>query len=361
MKSVYLEAYFRNNLGDDMFVRTLLRRFPDVRFFSYIPKEYCSTFLSESNFSFSTEDNKNTRLARITRNYYIRFLLNCIRHDAIVKIGGSIFMQKFPDQNTVKRKPTPLWIKRIFFRRRFIIGANFGPYFTQRFLELGRAGFKCHKGVCFRDSGSYELFKDIEQVHMAPDVLFGYRYYPAYQKGNGVGISVIAPENKQYVDAYTEQYYNTVAEICDILSEQGISVKLYGFCRAEGDETAAQKIIGRMKSNHIPQVLIYNGDIDDFLDKFNECEYVLAGRFHAMILGFMMHKKVLPVIYSQKQSNVLSDMNYEGGIWDLLHGELPAANEIIHRCWQNTVPDDLDWLARESSKQFAQLEDYLYH
>lgn len=362
MKSIYLEAYFRNNLGDDMFVRTLLRRFPDVLFFSYIPKEFSSAFLSESNFSaYIEKDKETTRLTRFLQNYGIRFLMNSFRHSAIVKIGGSIFMQKVPDQNTARRKPTPVWVKRILFRRRFIIGANFGPYFTQEFLENGRASFRCHKDVCFRDISSYELFKDIKQVRMAPDVLFGYPYYPPYQKGNGVGISVIAPENKQFLDIYAEQYYNTIADVCDKLAERGIYVTLYGFCRAEDDELAIQRIIRRMKSNHLPNVALYNGDIDDFLGEINKCEFIMASRFHAMILGFVMQKKVLPIIYSQKQINVLSDMNFQGSVWDLMHGELPTAEEIICRCWQNGIPAGLDQLAQESKKQFSELEMFLYH
>ena len=39
---------------------------------------------------------------------------------------------------------------------------------------------------------------------------------------------------------------------------------------------------------------------------------VIATRFHAMILGFLFGKPVYPIIYDEKQSYVLQDLNFFG-------------------------------------------------
>ena len=46
----------------------------------------------------------------------------------------------------------------------FILGANFGPYITQDFFDKYFFLFsKCHD-ICFRDSYSKELFKNLDNV-----------------------------------------------------------------------------------------------------------------------------------------------------------------------------------------------------
>ncbi|MNV44343.1 hypothetical protein D3C71_1360990 [compost metagenome] len=41
-------------------------------------------------------------------------------------------------------------------------------------------------------------------------------------------------------------------------------------------------------------------------------EYMYCGRFHAMILSMLYNQKLLPVVYSNKMTNVLEDIAYRG-------------------------------------------------
>ena len=49
MKKVFVHAYCRQNLGDDMFVLRLLRRYPDVKFYAAVDPRYRTAFASENN------------------------------------------------------------------------------------------------------------------------------------------------------------------------------------------------------------------------------------------------------------------------------------------------------------------------
>lgn len=352
MKKVLVNAYLRQNIGDDMFVHALVRRYPNVKFYMSAARRYRRALEQEPNIVF-IEDNR-WRRNRLTEKLVSRF-----GFDACVKIGGSIFQEAPPDG---KRRHTPPFLGlmyRILGGNKFIIGANFGPYFTNRFLERGKLMLRHCRGVCFRDRYSHALFAQCKNITYAPDVLFGYRAFPEAAKGDGVGISVIAPEQRLFIGQYADQYYDTLAKVCDRLIDDNIPVRLFSFCSAEGDEKAIASIRARMKNPDLVSVCTYQGDIPAFLDSFNSCESILATRFHAMVIGFALGKRVLPIIYNEKLSNVLSDIQFGGAVWNLLEGEIPGATQIIDRCLHNPKVSGMDALAQHSQGQFAKLDAYL--
>ena len=46
---VYLRAYLRNNLGDDMFVRYIAEKYPDVTFKICTSSKYAQPFVKQTN------------------------------------------------------------------------------------------------------------------------------------------------------------------------------------------------------------------------------------------------------------------------------------------------------------------------
>lgn len=56
----------------------------------------------------------------------------------------------------------------------YYISSNYGPYQTQRYFDLSKKTFENCTDLCFRNKYSYELFKDINTIRYAPDVLFSY-------------------------------------------------------------------------------------------------------------------------------------------------------------------------------------------
>lgn len=356
MKRVRFHAYTQKNLGDDMFVLTMLRRYPDVRFFTEADREKCTAFLGEPNVVIedTTDGPKlrrkllNNRLANQVRGRFF--------YDAYVKIGGSIFMEP---RNWKKKKPFPGWQSALLNRNKYVIGANFGPYYTREFLDRTRSSLKYYAGVCFRDTHSYTLFQDLDCVNMAPDVLFGYPGLPHGTTGEGVGISVIHPDRKVTDGVNAETYFAVMAQVCNKLVEMGIPVKLFSFCKAEGDEKAIDEILLRAEKPESIEKICYCGDVDVFLRQLNACQYLMAGRFHAMILGFAMGKRVLPMIYSIKQSNVLEDCGFEGGVWDMRCVADKDPERLIIDCLHNPLCPEVDELKQKAQYHFRQLDRIL--
>ena len=291
-----------------MFIRCIALRYPKASFTICTSSQYASPFEKLPNI-------KNLGSARRTIDrIYNKIAGKQIfkRHlemtaNATMHIGGSIFIE--PDHFTMPKEyhSNP---------NLFVIGCNFGPYHTEMYRHFVFAKLQKAKDVCFRDRYSYDVFSEIEHVRVAPDVLFGYREYPAVQEGCGVGISVINLDKRSDVKHMADTYYDVLAKIVDDCSQKKIPVKLFSFCTDEGDLQAIEEVMNRSETKNA-QVCAYEGDIAAILAQINACEYIIASRFHAMIIGWCLSKKVFPVVYSDKQVHVMEDMAYQESYWDL--------------------------------------------
>ena len=269
--------------------------------------------------------------------------------DAVVKIGGSVFIEYTGWENVPIEIPNPHY---------FIIGANFGPYRTEKFFSAKKQNILQSDDCCFRDQYSYRLFRDVPQVRYAPDTLWAYPHYPAVQKGSGVGISILNLSAFSGLEDQTEAYERGIARICDQHIGAGNKVVLYGFCKTDGDEAAIKRITSYCSSPQQIDAEIYDGDICGFLDAFNRVETVYASRFHAMILGFAMRKKVIPITYSIKQINALEDIGFKGVYWNILDRE-HLSEKVIRgeaEVLSDTILTDYQERAKE---QFRGLDRFL--
>ena len=160
MKKVFLMAYARKNLGDDIFIKMLLEKYPEIDFYMRIKeKEFLEKLVQYKNLKILIGEDTDEELYKMNEEEY----------DAYVYIGGSIFMEggkvynlseKFFDfVNRCKNKNIPFCY----------ISCNYGPYQTKEYFELSKRNFATCSDICFRDKYSYNLFKDIDNVRYAPD------------------------------------------------------------------------------------------------------------------------------------------------------------------------------------------------
>lgn len=287
---IYVKAYLKNNLGDDLFVRSLVRRYPNEKFYLCAKSKFLKPFRKEKNvtrinnivYSWLKICSKLTRQRGEIINHSVER-----KAEAVVHIGGSIFIE------------TENWRtdrKRIENDNIFIIGANYGPSYTVEFENAISEELEHVKDCCFRDMTSYLKFNNIQSVRYAPDVLFGYREFIKYDKTEGIGISIINLENRKNLHHLRNEYEIVIRNICILCQEQNIPVTLFSFCEAEKDQVAIDRIIQKIDSKKGIGVTHYTGDIDYFMRQFSKCKYIIASRFHAMVLGWIMGKKVILII-----------------------------------------------------------------
>ena len=179
-KKIYIKAYTRMNFGDDLFVHILCTRYPTVTFYLSGDEKYLQAFKHIPNLILNAD-------------------MQLISVDAIVYIGGSIFIENSKD--SVYRV---LDLKEEIIKETiptYIIGANFGPYLTEKYVDTVKNEIlRNAKGVTFRDKYSYELFKDIPSVSQALDVVFSLDTEKYRNKAKKeIGISVIHHLDRQKI------------------------------------------------------------------------------------------------------------------------------------------------------------------
>ncbi|QNU20462.1 polysaccharide pyruvyl transferase family protein [Geobacillus thermoleovorans] len=362
MKKVMIYAYTNFNLGDDLFIKILCERYPQTQFVLYAPGNYKKCFREINNLKILSSDSLGVRgFNFILRNLkihpsFFRSLVakNC---DAAVYIGGSLFIQGKNWRNQIENLRSMRIDKKPFF----LLGANFGPFTNMDFYLQHKEIFKGFTDICFREKYSYSLFEDLPNVRVASDIVFQLRRENIHrQTKNQVIISVIKPSIREYLSGYNEVYYRKIKDIAIYFIKKGYDVILMSFCKNEGDSEAVKNIMKLIPKEYLDKVIEYSYqlNIDKALDVIAGSSFVVATRFHAMILGWVYNKPVFPIAYSNKMINVMKDVGFKGSYVDFNDLNSLEPEEVFRSMESNFV--DISQQIKSSEKQFQKLDEYLY-
>ncbi len=357
MKKVFLYAYDGQNLGDDLFIHTIVKRYPHVQFYM-------------------RSDPKNRENLRFLRNLKVLDLkigpyrfLNRIRSSlvhryrvwwekrcvATVYIGGSIFIEHEDWSQYLQ-----WWDSMAQSRDFYVLGANFGPYHTEAYRECISRIYARMKDVCFRDQYSLKLFSDVKTVRQAPDILLAYPMPQVAVQEKQIFVSVIhcgGRAQSHDLTQYEAGYVENMARLLTQYRQEGYRLVLSSFCAPENDEEGIVRILKAMGAEQDPSIRIlrYDGtNADQLTTAIAESEFVVATRFHAMILAMAADRPVLPLIYSDKTIHVLEDLHFDGPVIDIRSCEDYTA---VGRPTRSVV--DCRKLAQEAQKHFEQLDKVL--
>ena len=317
MKKCFLYAYDRQNLGDDLFVHTITKRYPHTQFYMWSDKRNQEVFRCLPNLKVIDKDSRfvnflNKLRPSLLARYRAWLDKNC---DAVVYIGGSIFMEYENWQQLLT-----WWEYTAENRPFYVLGANFGPYHTEAYREKIAEIYGKMQDVCFRDTYSYDLFRDVATVRQASDILFSYPMPKAAVKEKQLFVSVIncaARDDSHGLAQHDRAYVEGMAKLLREYAAQGYSILLCSFCKHEGDEDGIQKIVGALDGIEV-DTLYYDGtNADAITTAMAESALVVGTRFHATILALAAGRPVLPIIYSDKTAHVLQDLGFNGITYDL--------------------------------------------
>ncbi|QGH36256.1 hypothetical protein GI584_20400 [Gracilibacillus salitolerans] len=361
MKKVMIYAYSNLNLGDDLFIKLLCERYTNTQFLLYAPKGYKKLFEDLQNISIFPSDtllvkvgNFIFRVLKVNRPFLrTKIAKKC---DAAVNIGGSIFMQVNNWKNQFENKEG-MQIKNKPF---YLLGANFGPFIDSEYFLAYKNLFSKYTDICFRDSYSYELFKDLPNVRLADDIVFQLKEdLKIKEEKNNVVISVIRPSVRKQLENYDEIYYKKIKDTIIYLNEKGYYVTLMSFCEKEGDKEAVEEILELLPDRNKIKVKkhYYKYNIKEALQTIANSKFVVATRFHAMILGWVFNKPVFPIVYSQKMTNVMKDVGFDGLYTDFNQLENLDVADVYKGMQLNLI--DVSKQAKKSEQHFMQLDKYL--
>lgn len=358
MKRIFVKAFSVTNLGDDLFVKILCERYPDHRFYISALEEHDRAFQTIPNLTvFNLSSRKGKWIHRFQKwgkkiGLNIEFL-----YDAQVYIGGSIFIE-FHDPITYhgyfKNLYSTKTIQNIPY---YILGANFGPYYTENFLEKHKTYITYQvDDLCVRDKFSYELFKELPQVRYAPDILCTLKL-PTAEKKNMILISCIFSDAREEINAFDNDLYEKkMVDLCNYYIGQNKEICLLSMCNYQQDQIMCHRICSHFQSN--VSVVEYQGNIDEILQLFASAEYIISSRFHAMILGWLAKTPVFPLYYSNKTLNVILDYGFKGSYTNINDFHALSCQEIDNNR-QTQYIFDIEPLAADASNQFQVLDRFL--
>ena len=345
---IFVLAYARVNLGDDLFISMLLKRYPDVDFYIKVPDLKYAAMMNNFD-NIKVFEGKDNNLSEFDVKEF----------DMYIHIGGSVFMEGGSVYNISDEYNA--FIQRCHENNiPFVyISSNFGPCYTEKYMNLAIDAYNNCADVCFRDKASYNQFKEIKSIRYRPDLVFSYKYDNVSKIKNSVGISVIdlsiRDKFKEKEDSYCKMLKNNILDYVN----SGKSVYLFSFCKHEGDENAINKVYGLLPKEIQDKVHIirYLGNLDEFLNIYSSMEYNICARFHALVLSVVFKQKFYVISYSKKTDNVINDLNLCS---DSL--KLENINENIKINLNDFYyfdEDKLNNIAKLAEEQFSATDEYI--
>lgn len=316
-----VQFYNRMNAGDDLLVKLLLDQHPDVDF--RVPLRYPESSLALKP---NAQVLPPTLLHRAWDRYEHRLRIpswaraNNLRirrlsqqSDAVVHIGGSIFIEHAGSQDHWRRELAYYKTLRVPY---FIIDANFGPFVSPAYPAVVEEILAGAADVCVRDRQTFKRFEHIPNIRLAPDAAFATlppSHIPAREESAAV---ISAMDFSRRDPDLANKYESSLATVVRQLVRDGERIRLVSFCDYQGDLDAAMRIVERAKltsvSSEMVEILPYTGDIDRVLSVVSSATRVVGSRFHAIVLGLAFGVPTFPVVYSDKSIQMLQDAGMAG-------------------------------------------------
>lgn len=336
---IFLIAYIKKNLGDDLFIKILLEKYKQCDFYILNNNNFLEYFNKYNNFHIIEGNCSLKEICSTNINDY----------DAFVYIGGSIFIE---NKSSVSHEFNS-FLKRCKEKNKpfYYISSNFGPFETTEFLTLSKQIFANCTDICFRDTYSYNLFKDLDTVRYAPDIVFSGNFKSFPKVKNTLGISVINVKDRHDLKHIDVKYYNYLLNNIKNFVNEGKKVYLFSFCKAQGDEDMIVKILSNFDNSSNVVACNYDGDIDKFIKLYSSMEYMICTRFHSMVLSSIFRQKVFVLSYSDKIDNVYNDLKFG---YNIMHIKDIDENKLLtDSCFKVVSENKLSNICNESKKQLT--------
>ena len=357
----YLFACIEKNIGDDLFVKIICERYPNIDFVITSEANYGS--LKEiRNLIFSKsltqwiwasslgQSNRIKRIiGKIIQIYYSWQLPRC-------EVGVMIVGNAFKNLKYTGRGQSQ-WIReRIGLANRFyIISTNFGPYSNESWKNDCTKIFSKVKDICFRDNYSYKLFSQLPNVRVAADAVLTLGLMD-HEKNKNVIISVIdcsfkARSNnlKKIAFIYEKKMIDTI----NYLLQEGYNVTLLN-SNSDQDRPACERILRKINKDSV-SVIDYDGNLDIIFQLYKRSSYVIGTRLHTIILGLLFKMVVVPIVYDIKVDNFLKDCQFDQTYFDIKNLDSVSEKDIANALqeYNYIIPSDI---LDNSQQQFMTLD-----
>ena len=378
---VCIRGFIKGNLGDDLFIDILCRRYPNSKFVICAEKAYKKCFSDIPNLKYISHDSLFTKfLFRLLKMptwcanmilskcgakkrfayWSCEWLMQCLSRENVL-ISGSIFMEP---QEELWKEAYHVREMRYYKKKPYVIGCNFGPYHNEGYREFYQECFKNAKQVCFRETYSYKKFVG-ENIQWGPDIVFTYPKISIqpFSKKDYVVISVLdLNKDLQKGQKNIDGYIDSIADAVKELTRQGERVIFLGFCNSQGDDKVINKICERWNNSEL--ISIYNYPTISYKEALGiiaNAKAIISTRYHGMILGWLFGKKVLPLVYSSKMQHVIDDIQCKIPVCNVYDSNFSGVSlmKAYEYMMKNPYALDIDEMIKSANVHFEKLDRLL--
>ena len=300
--NILLDAYFDQNFGDDLFVDTITKLYPEYKFYAFM--EYYPMEVQ--------------KWAEKIPNLYIlpdsAVLLRKGFFDAYICVGGDIF----PEGGDFSKRQSWVTAVREAAGKVFFLGFSlFQNYGENTQWEIVR--LMCGADVIApRDEASANLLRNWmpeKEITVMADLGFLAKWpenKPAeHREINCLGIAVRRPG---YADKDTmETYESDLAGLINAFLAENNGRKAIILALSNGsvkDKDVALAILEKIEESTRVEIHTYSGDLESTQQELAKCDFVICTRFHALIACIAMQIPFCPVNYEVKMENLLQEIAY---------------------------------------------------
>lgn len=362
MKKIFVDIYLAFNLGDDLFLDILAKKYNAAEItVNYTGLNYDGFLSRYSNVS----KRKYSLFSKISNRIKITNTLTnygkiAETHDILIFMGGSIFREEKYHESLYRERMNLVKEFKKRGKPTLVLGSNFGPHQSEKFLNDYVDFFKqCHD-ICFRDLYSFNKFKNLPNVRYAPDIVLQkdveeYKNNPK----NKIGISIIDLRHKFGLSGYYNSYVNNTIKSIELLTKKGFECCLMSFCSLEGDLETIKFIISLLSPQALKKVSIfdYKGNIEEAIKLIATFNLIIAARFHANILGLLLNVTILPIIYNSKTSNMLNDNAFDGTMIKMENIDMICDENLLIKSINSK--NNIDIIPIKSKEHFKKLDELL--
>lgn len=304
---VFLQAFVDTNFGDNMFIHTMVTRYPEHIFYMCVNKEYKSSYeilaKQEKNICLVNENSENDILQQV---------------DALIFAGGDMFGNGADYSFLISK------IRKVKDNNGYVafLGQSlFDDYSRQTKLGLSEM-FSYADIIVVREKDTYAQLKKMApwaNVVASTDMAFTLdvaKLKTRISQKNVLGISIRKKIPRKVADAYN-QYCDGVAKtaMSYLKQDDKNTIRFMAFSVGMHDDTAvAEDIMNRCQPEYRErmQCISFDGDVETYIDEIQKCEKLLCTRFHALVFGIMLDKPLVPIVYEDKMVRLLNAIGYEG-------------------------------------------------
>lgn len=318
---VYLFACIEKNIGDDLFIKVICERYPNIIFviaeqakygsLKKIPNLHFSKKLAKWIWATSLLPRNPVKkaIATVLRVFY---RIGLPRYDVAIDIVGNAFK----NINYMGWEQS-YWIRaRVKLAKRFyLLSTNFGPYNDERWKADFEKIFPQMADVCFRDKYSHALFGHLPNTRLAPDAVISMGKQDTSEKkpyaNKVVIISLIDcafTARSKSLHKVANTFESKIVDIANTFLKKGYTVTLLN-SNAEQDRPACDRILNKLNSANVDS-FDYDGNLEDVFDLYRNSSVVIATRLHTIVLAWLYRIPVVPIVYDIKVENMLNTYNF---------------------------------------------------